>query len=320
MIEQAFSSSRGYRTWKWKASSCSRSLKSQWTGGWKFGETGTSHTPETILCWWQQAYPINLFGRWTKGGQERNTLFPRSSVPTALVEDGDASPSSLSQLGQVHLSCSKMDGTQETSRHTALLLAYAVLLPSLDPGKCIQMTNSCPHRDPLGEKNLRRFNSKLVYQPRGATRWDHKKQARTAPPQVGQWWDCCGAPMGSMQLRPCPEACGCCQYWGQGKATPNLSWKPDANKINELEATALFLEWIFYFIINKGHFLCKISAKQFITPNIPTLILFSTDTLNLLYSRPRFLDCVALSHSKKWWVTSRTLTFWTSTVVATLLR
>ena len=47
---------------------CSRGLKSQRTGGGKFRETGNSHTPETVLCWWQQAYPVNLFSRWTKGG------------------------------------------------------------------------------------------------------------------------------------------------------------------------------------------------------------------------------------------------------------
>ena len=31
---------------------CSRGLKSQRTGG-KFGETGNSHAPGTVLCWWQ---------------------------------------------------------------------------------------------------------------------------------------------------------------------------------------------------------------------------------------------------------------------------
>lgn len=51
---------------------CSRGLKSQRTGG-KFGETGNSQAPETVLCWWQQAYPINLFGRRTKG-RKKNTF------------------------------------------------------------------------------------------------------------------------------------------------------------------------------------------------------------------------------------------------------
>lgn len=130
-------------------------------------------------------------------------LFPSKPVPA--------------QPGSTELPWEKIDGNRETSRHIASLLVCCILFPSLGPGKCIQMTISCPHTDPLkwlvgGKKSLMHFNSKLESQS-----WE----GHTLRPQnMGLHCPTSGRPMqgpvctplGSLQLRPRPEAWGCWQY------------------------------------------------------------------------------------------------------------
>lgn len=295
---------------------CSRGLKSQRTGG-KFGENGQFSSPRNCTVLVATGLSHKPF-RQTDKKEERKTLFLRSSIHTAFVEEGGTSLPSLLRLSQLHLEL-LWDGRNPGRLQGTLLCSWSMwfYFHHWAQENAFRWQSPVHTGTPWSNcwgKILRHFNSKLI--SLGATCWDHKKWAHTARHQVGQWWDWCAPQWGLCSSDPAQKPVAAASIAGRESHTDSFL-ETRCPRDQWAGSHCLIFRMDLLFHNHKGHFLWNASAKQFITPSIPTLIYFSL-ILNLLFPRHRFLDCVAFS-LKKWWVTSRTLTFWTLTIVATLL-
>ena len=198
---------------------CSRGFKSQWTEGGEFGEMGnSSHSPETVWCWWWRVYPINPIGQMdNRRPRKEKPFFLTSSIPTAVMADAGASPASLSQLSQVQLSCPERRWMETGRLQGTLPCSWSVGFYSHHwaqenvfkwPSPVHTRT---PWSDWLGGKRaLRILTASLSLSPGRATLWDHRTWACTVPPLAGQWRERCAPRWGHCSSDPAqkPGAAG----------------------------------------------------------------------------------------------------------------